>query len=120
MCSLPLGLCLEGEGQGRIKGLELSLKCPPPCCSLATAGEGRKEFKAKCGKINFKTQGEGRGVGVAQPGTSGGGSFTSRAASVVCLRKQNALYFEVCQQYLHPQSGQVTFRKKDLSNIRPV
>lgn len=93
----------------------------PPSLLLPCRGRGgRKEFKAKCGKINFKTQGEGRGVGVAQPGTSGGGSFTSQAASVGCLIKQNALYFEVCQRYFHPQSGQVTFRKKDLSNIRPV
>lgn len=32
--------------------LEVSLfSAPPP----TTAGEGRKEFKAECGKINFKT-----------------------------------------------------------------
>lgn len=36
----------------------------PPCHSSAVAGEGRKEFKAKCGKINFKTQGERKGGGV--------------------------------------------------------
>lgn len=30
-----------------------------------------------------------------QPGASGGSSFTSQAVSVGCLKKQNALYFEV-------------------------
>lgn len=34
--------------------LEVSLAAPPPTTA------GRKEFKAECGKINFKTRGEGK------------------------------------------------------------
>lgn len=37
--------------------------CPRSVSLFAAAGEGRKEFKAECGKINFKTQGEGKGGG---------------------------------------------------------
>lgn len=32
-----------------------ALEVFPSLLLLATAGEGRKEFKAECGKINFKT-----------------------------------------------------------------
>lgn len=53
--------------------------CPRSVSLFAAAGEGRKEFKAECGKINFKTQGEGKGgvVRVRQPGAAGGSSFGS-------------------------------------------
>ena len=75
-----------------------ALEVSPPCCSSSSvAGEGRKEFKAKCGKINFKTQGEG--VGAVFRGYAAWyiwcGGFTGQVVSVGCLKKQNALYFKV-------------------------
>lgn len=74
----PGGLCF---GEGRTVRLLLPSKSPLPAAPPARAGEGRKVFKAKCGKINFKTQGEGKGggvQGVTQPGASGGVALLAR------------------------------------------
>lgn len=101
-----------------------ALRCPPNTSlfigsSSATAGEGRKEFKAGCGKINFKTQGAGKGEGDRRPeagqpaAAAGGGSGAGggvHAASLRCWNKQNAFYSRSCSvsPQLIPQGRQVT------------
>lgn len=51
------------EAAGMIKNRLLSKCFPFSSTALlhGVAGEGRKEFKAECGKINFKTGVEGKG-----------------------------------------------------------
>lgn len=64
VCSLPWGLCLW-EGQERMVSLQLPLKSPLPAAPPPWAGEGRKEFKAKCGKMKLQnTRRRERGGGI--------------------------------------------------------